>query len=222
MRVIIGCEFSQIVTKAFRDIGHEAYSCDILPTEGNPNWHFQEDIFEVLKREKPFDLGIFHPPCTYLSNAGIAWFNEEKYGDKAKERKQKRLKAAKFFMQLYNLDIPKIAIENPVGWMNVNFRKPDQIVRPYYFGESEQKNICLWLKNLPKLIYIKQEDLFQNKTYIGMPEPARVNVRRPNGVNIAGKIKKRYFTDKQKTQHERSRFFVSIANAMATQWSEIV
>ena len=101
MKVIVGCEFSQIVTRAFRDKGHEAYSCDLLPTEGNLDWHFQEDILDVLKREH-FDLGIFHPPCTYLSYAAIGYFNEKKYGAAAVERKKLRITAADLFYKLWN------------------------------------------------------------------------------------------------------------------------
>lgn len=94
---------------------------------------------------------IAHPPCTYLSNAGIGWFNENKFGEKAKQRKILRIEAYDFFMKLYNADIKRICIENPTGWMNSHFRNPDQIIQPYYFGDSESKRTCLWLKNLPKL-----------------------------------------------------------------------
>jgi hypothetical protein len=207
MRVIIGCEFSQIVTQAFRDRGHEAFSCDILSTEGkHPEWHFQEDVFEVLKREKPFDLGIFHPPCTFLSYAAIKYWN-------APGRDLKRKDAMEFFIRLYNLNIPRIAIENPVGYPNTVFRKPDQIVKPFYFGENEQKNICLWLKNLPPLIHAKEETLFDNKTHIPKPKPT--------WIDKSGKA--RYFIDEisgcsKYAQKYRSRFFVSIAAAMADQW----
>ena len=219
MKVIVGCEYSQIVTIAFRERGHEAYSCDILPCEGgHPEWHYQEDIFEVLKRER-FDLGIFHPPCTYLSNAGIKYFNELVYGEKAIERKLLRLQGAEFFIKLYNINIPKIAIENPVGWMNRNFRNPDQIVRPYYFGEPEQKNICLWLKNLPLLVYNNSDTLFGKKTNIGKPEPYGIRIRTGKGnISRKGEIKRLYFNDKSGDPHKRSKFFVSIAQAMANQW----
>lgn len=219
MRVIVGCEFSQTVTKAFRAKGHEAYSCDIIPCEGgHPEWHFHEDIFEVLGRMQ-FDLGIFHPPCTFLSNAGIRWFNEERYGEKAIERKANRLEAAKFFINLYHTDILKIAIENPVGWMNLNFRKPDQIVRPFYFGEPEQKNICLWLKGLPKLIYANSSDFFQEQTNIGKPEPFQIKVSRfDTKTKKKGDIKRQYFHDKSRDPYERSKFFPKVAEAMADQW----
>jgi len=140
----VGCEFSQRVTIAFRNKGHEAYSCDILPTEGDhPEWHFQEDVLMVLKREK-FDLGIFFPPCTHLAVSGARWFPE-----KIKDGRQQA--GIDFFMALVNAPIEKIAIENPIGIMSTRYRKPDQIVQPFQFGEAYSKSTCLWLKNLPLL-----------------------------------------------------------------------
>lgn len=142
MRVIVGCEFSQIVTMAFRAKGHEAYSCDILPCEGgHPEWHFQEDILKVLEHEK-FDIGIFHPPCTHLAVSGARWF---------KDKQKEQAEAIDFFMQLINAEIPKIAVENPISIMSTKYRKPDQIIQPWQFGHGETKATCLWLKNLPKL-----------------------------------------------------------------------
>jgi len=141
MRVIVGCEFSQIVTKAFRKRGHEAYSCDLLPTEGNSEWHFQEDIFELLKREQ-FDLGIFHPPCTHLAVSGARWF---------KDKQEEQAEALEFVRLLMNSPIPKIAIENPISIISSRIRKPDQIIQPWQFGHGETKATCLWLKNLPLL-----------------------------------------------------------------------
>ena len=116
MRVIVGCEFSQVVTRAFRDKGHEAYSCDLLPTEGNPAWHFQEDILELLKRER-FDLAIFHPPCTHLAVSGARWF---------KEKRDKQEAALSFVEALLYAPIEHIALENPVSIISSRIRKPDQ------------------------------------------------------------------------------------------------
>jgi hypothetical protein len=141
MRVIVGCEFSQIVTRAFRDKGHEAYSCDILPTEGNPDWHFQGDILELLNREQ-FDLGIFHPPCTHLAVSGARWF---------KDKIHEQAFAVAFFLYLANANIKRICIENPISIMSTRYRKPDQIIQPWMFGHGETKATCLWLKGLPKL-----------------------------------------------------------------------
>jgi len=142
MRVIVGCEFSQIVTMAFRKKGHEAYSCDIIPCEdGHPEWHFQEDILGVLKREH-FDLGIFHPPCTHLAVSGARWFK-----DKLKEQTE----ALDFVRMLLNAPINRICLENPISIISTRIRKPTQIIQPYWFGDPYQKTTCLWLKNLPKL-----------------------------------------------------------------------
>lgn len=155
MRVIIACEFSQTVCKAFREKGHEAYSCDILSSEGgHPEWHFQEDIFKVLKRER-FDLMIAHPPCTYLSISANKWYKDQPKRKSGvlvgEERRWAREDSISFFMQLWSANIDKIAIENPIGVMSTVFRKPDQIIQPWMFGHGETKATCLWLKNLPKL-----------------------------------------------------------------------
>lgn len=163
MRVIVGCEFSQIVTKAFRDRGHEAYSCDLLPTEGNPDWHFQEDILELLKRES-FDLGIFHPPCTHLAVSGARWF---------KNKQQEQAECLDFVRLLMDAPIPKICIENPVSIISSKIRKPDQIIQPYWFGHGETKATCLWLKNLPKLIPTDIVDGRINRVHREPPGPER-------------------------------------------------
>ena len=212
--MLVACEFSGIVREAFKAKGHDAWSCDLLDTE-IPGQHYKGDVFDIIN--DGWDLMIAHPPCTFLSNAGIAYFNETKYGAKAIERKEKRLEGADFFIKLYNCSISKIAIENPVGWMNLNFRKPDQIVRPFYFGESIQKNICLWLKNLPLLIHNKQKTLFELQTHTdNKPQPAYIDKS----------VKPRYFTDSisgysKDAKKNRSRFFPSIANAMADQWGNL-
>lgn len=159
MKVLVACEESQAVCKAFRALGHEAYSCDIQPCSGgHPEWHLQVDALELLKMR--WDLIIAHPPCTYLTVTGNRWFNEEKYGEKAVERKRLREEAAEFFMAFANADCPRIAIENPVGFMNSYYQKPTQTIHPYYFSESqddencERKATCLWLKGLPPLKYV--------------------------------------------------------------------
>jgi hypothetical protein len=215
MRVLIACEFSGIVRDAFKEKGHDAWSCDLLPTE-KPGQHIQGDVLNILN--DGWDLMIAHPPCTYLSHAGIGWFNEEKYGDKARERKIKRGAAVSFFINLYNAPINKIAIENPIGHMNGHFRKPDQIIQPYYFGEPQIKAACLWLKNLPILVHTNK---------LEKPEPCAIHIRKPSKYCKGGEIKKRYFTDgmtkqhtseKTRDAHVRSRTFQGIADAMADQW----
>lgn len=165
MKVLVACEESQRVCTAFRRRGHEAYSCDIIePSGGHPEWHIMNDVlpilngditFETMDGEEHFidkwDLIIAHPPCTYLTVTGNRWFNVEKYGDKARERIKLREEAVEFFMAFANADCDKIAIENPVGVISTRWRKPDQIVQPYFFGDPFEKRTCLWLKGLSKL-----------------------------------------------------------------------
>lgn len=182
MKILVACEYSQIVTRAFRALGQEAYSCDILPTEGNPEWHIQGDVLEHLSG---WDMLIAFPPCTHLAVSGARWFAEKR----ADGRQQA---AIDFFMKLSNADIPKIAIENPIGIMSTVWRKPDQIIQPWQFGHGETKATCLWLKNLPKL---QPTDIVDGRT-------ARIHHMSP-GPNRA---------------KERARTYQGIANAMANQW----
>lgn len=217
MRVLVACEFSGIVRDAFAARGHDAWSCDLLPTE-RPGNHIQGDVLEVIN--EGWDLMIGHPPCTYLSNAGIRWFNEERYGDRARGRKQLRSDSMEFFMQLYNAPVAQVCVENPVGWPNSQFRSPDQIIEPFYFGDSEKKRTCLWLRNLRPLVHRKTATLFEMATHVPMPEPLLVQARRPGKYYAGGEIKKRYFCDGGSTRdgYERSVTFPGIANAMAEQW----
>ena len=209
LRILIACEESQAVCIEMRKRGHEAFSCDILPTSGNhPEWHIQDDVLKHL--DDGWDMMIGFPPCTFLSNAGIRWFNEEKYGDKARNRKQKRIKALEFVLSLYNCTIPKIAIENPVGWINSHFRKPDQIIQPYHFGDEESKRTCLWLKNLPKLIPTK---IVKPKVYGCFKNGKK------KGQPIYGTQYCKFSEDRSII---RSKTFPGIAKAMATQWAKCV
>jgi len=203
MKVLVACEYSGIVRDAFTAKGHDAWSCDILPTESQGN-HIQDDILKHL--DKGWDLMIAHPPCTYLSNAGIRWFNEEKYGDKARLRKQLRLESLEFVKKLYYCNIPKICIENPVGYLNNNFKKPDQIVQPYFFGDEESKRTCFWFKNLnplkhTKLVKPKIYGYYKSGNKIGNP----IYFHEYNSGKDRAKI--------------RSKFWKGIATAMADQWS---
>jgi hypothetical protein len=148
MKVLVGCEQSQVVTKAFRALGHEAYSCDILPCSGrHPEWHLKMSLQEVadLYGLSTFDIGIFHPPCDHLAVSGARWFPE-------KQADGRQQKAIAFFLWCANAPMRRIAIENPIGIMSTYFRKPDQIIQPWQFGHGETKATCLWLKNLPKLV----------------------------------------------------------------------
>lgn len=204
MRILLACEESQIVTKEMRKLGHDAFSCDILPCSGGyPEWHFEQDVTEVLKQK--WDMIIAFPPCTYLTVTGNRWFNVDKYGESAIQRHKKREDAIKFFMMFANTDCDKIAIENPVGIMSTIWRKPDQIINPYEFGDPFEKKTCLWLKNLPKL----------QPTNIVQP-PQRIKYK-------SGKTMAKWYADIFKLPKEqrsilRSKTFEGIAKAMSTQW----
>jgi hypothetical protein len=174
MKVLVACEESQRVCTAFRERGHEAYSCDILECSGgHPEWHIQGDVLPIINGNCEFetadgqrhridgkwDLLIAHPPCTYLSNVATRQYSLKCCtAEKVIARWEERARAAVFFMQFALADCDRIAVENPVGFMNSSYRKPDQIIHPYFFAESEcdaenyhKKRTCLWLKGLPQL-----------------------------------------------------------------------
>lgn len=145
MKVLIACEESQEVCKAFRELGHVAYSCDLQPCSGGqPDWHIQDDVTNVLKFPHDWDMCIAFPPCTDLAVSGARWFPEKRVNGSQQ-------RSVEFFMFFTRLPIP-MAIENPIGIMSTHYRKPDQIIQPYQFGHGETKATCLWLKDLPKLI----------------------------------------------------------------------
>lgn len=157
MRVLVACEESQEVCKAFRALGHEAYSCDIQPCSGgHPEWHIQVDALELLKLK--WDLIIAHPPCTYLTNAGNKWFKAE-FKERFPDREKQREEAIEFFMAFWEADCPRVAIENPQGIMSSRFRKPDQYIEPYMFGDPEKKKQdcgCVASPNLLQLILLSR------------------------------------------------------------------
>ena len=220
MKVLVACEESQRVCQAFRDKGHEAYSADILDCSGGyPEWHIKGDVVPIIngycgfatadgqshKIEGKWDLIIAHPPCTYLTVTGNRWFNVEKYGDKARERMKLREEAYNFFLTLANADCDKIAIENPIGYMNTHWRKPDQIIQPYWFGEPFEKKTCLWLKGVPPLV----------ATNIVTPEKRTQFA--------SGKSMPAWYCEAAKLppaerSKVRSKTFWGIARAMADQW----
>ena len=140
-RVLVACEFSGRVRDAFRGLGHEAISCDLLPTE-QPGPHILGDVLDVL--DDGFDLMIAHPPCAHLCSSGARWFKE-------KRADGRQARAVSFFMDLAATKIPRVAIENPIGIMSSRWRKPDQIIQPWQYGHPETKSTCLWLRNLPAL-----------------------------------------------------------------------
>jgi len=208
MKVLIACEESQEVCKAFRKLGHEAFSCDTLDCSGgHPEWHIKDDVLNHL--DDGWDLMIAHPPCTFLSNAGIRWFNEKNYGNKAKERKRLRIKAFDFVRKLGNANIPRIAIENPVGWLNSHWRKPEQIIQPFQFGDEESKRTCLWIKGLPNLKHTKK---VSPKVY------GYFKRGKKKGQPIYGTQYCKFSEDRGKI---RSKTFPGIAKAMAEQWGTV-
>lgn len=144
MRILVACEESQAVTSAFRLLGHEAWSCDLIPCSGGrPEWHFQTDARSLFG--DGWDMMVAFPPCTHLAVSGARWFEQK--------RKDGRQEAGvALFMDFANAPIPKVAVENPVGIMSSRWRKPDQVIQPWQFGHGETKATCLWLRGLPKLI----------------------------------------------------------------------
>lgn len=207
MKILLACEESQAVTIRMREKGHEAYSCDILQTSGvHPEWHLQQDVTELLKEH--WDMIIAFPPCTYLTVTGNRWFNIERYGEKAIQRHKDREEAIKFFMLFTNAKCERIAIENPVGIMSSEWRKPNQIIQPWMFGDEAEKTTCLWLKGLPLL-----------KSTNEVKPPERVKFK-------SGKTMPSWYADAWKLPKEersklRSKTFPGIAQAMADQWGEL-
>jgi hypothetical protein len=233
--ILIACEESQSVCKEFRKLGYNAYSCDLLPSSGgHPEWHFKQDVFEVINEkggtlengEKltiigKWDLMIAHPPCTYLAVSGAKWYYHPEDKDlpinirrphpNFPNRVENRSESVDFFMKLAEADILRIAIENPVGIISSIWRKPDQIVQPWMFGDEATKTTCLWLKNLPKLNATK---------IVGKGEFIEFG---------SGKRLAKWYSDgltKTKTAEERrtwrSKTFMGFAKAMAEQWSEVL
>ena len=195
MKILIACEYSGIVREAFKAKGHDAWSCDILPTEIEGQ-HIQGDVLEVL--DQNWDMMIAHPPCTYLSNAGAKHLYPKRILNQ--ERFKKGLEAKEFFMKLLNCGIPKIAIENPIPSLVYELPKYNQIIQPYEHGHPFQKKTCLWLKNLPLL---KPSNLVLE----------RENTRQAgNWFNKGGKNR----------QKERAKTFQGIADAMATQYTDFI
>ena len=191
MKVLIACEYSGIVRDAFAAKGHNAWSCDILPTESKGN-HIQDDVLKHL--DQKWDLMIAHPPCTHLSNAGARFLypksklNEDRY--------KLGLKGKEFFMALYNAPVDKICVENPVSSKIFALPQYTQTIQPYEYGHPIQKKTCLWLKNLDNL------------------KPIKI-LKKPQSTKIAGNWFNKGGKDRQKN---RSKFFQGIANAMADQW----
>lgn len=220
MKILVACEESQRVCTAFREKGHEAYSCDLQACSGgHPEWHIMQDVIPLLngncefetvdgtkhKIEGKWDMIIAHPPCTYLTVVGNRWFNVERYGEKAIQRQKDRKEAIKFFMEIANADCEKIVIENPLGVMSTVWRKPEQIIQPYMFGDSFEKRTCLWLKGVDPLISTNKVE-----------PPERVKFD-------SGKTMPKWYADlwhlpREERSRLRSKTFPGFAKAMAEQW----
>lgn len=191
MRVLVACEFSGRVREAFRKTGHEAYSCDLLPAEDNSSFHIQDNVLDHLTG---WDLLVAFPPCTHLACSGARWF-------KNKQREQQE--AIQFVLSLANAPVERIAIENPVGVLSTKWRKPDQIIQPWQFGEPYQKTTCVWLKSLPCL---RPTNIVERGDFITYP---------------SGRKMPKWYAELRGKGHERSRTFQGIADAMASQWGKL-
>ena len=192
MKILIACEFSGVVREAFRKKGHDAWSCDLLPSDIASPYHIQDDVLKHLN--EGWDMMIAHPPCTYLSNSGVRWlYNSDK--TKNEERWENMRTGREFFLKLLNADIPRVAVENPIQhkYAREKIRKPDQIIQPWQFGHGETKATCLWLKNLPKLIPTNMVSGRENRIHRMPPSSSR--------------------------GYLRSVTYQGIADAMADQWS---
>ena len=213
MKILVACEESQAVTIELRAMGHEAYSCDIEPCSGgHPEWHIQGDVVPLL--EQQWDMIIAFPPCTYLTNAGTRHYSRRINPEhKVLAREKLREEAFDFFMLFANANCDKIAIENPVGYANTKFRKPDQIIHPYFFGDPYKKRTCLWLKGLSPLEYTDM---------LPEPEPEYIcEGERSKGKKIGWCEGIKGTTGGQKGRAmARSKTFPGIARAMAEQWTQ--
>lgn len=218
MKVLIACEESQTVCKAFRELGHEAYSCDIQECSGgHPEWHIVADVLSVLNGGwfttqagtrvyiERWDLMVAHPPCTYLSYAGNGAMKTDP------TRRQKQLDALDFFIKLYNAPIPMKCLENPRGVISKEFKRESQVIEPFMFGDAARKRTLLWLVNLPPLLYtaINPRGMVPDFYYI-----------RKSGSKKGGK-QGRYFMTANKSAKARSKTFQGIAQAMADQWGHL-
>ncbi len=221
MKILVACEESQAVTIQMHLLGHEAYSCDIIDCSGgHPEWHIKQDVLPLLDGNCEFetmdgtkhciegrwDMIIAFPPCTFLTVTGNRWFNVERYGEKAIQRYKDREEAIKFFMAFANADCDRIAIENPIGIMSTTWRKPNQVINPYEFGDAFEKKTCLWLKGLPEL------------------KPTNIVDKPPRKQFESGKTMPAWYAEawhlpKEERAKLRSKTFPGIAKAMAEQWA---
>ena len=233
LNILVACEESQAVTKELRKLGHNAYSCDLLKCSGGkPEWHFNMDVFKVIKNKGgvlqngesvtikgDWDMMIAHPPCTFLSVSGAKWYYHPEDKDLPTENRRphprfekralEREAAMKFFKRLWNVKIPKIAIENPVGIMSTRLCKPTQIVQPWMFGDEATKTTCLWLKGLPLLTKTDEVGKGERRFFkSGKSQPMWYS----NALTTAKSPEER--------RTLRSKTFLGMAKAMAEQWTK--
>ena len=223
MDILVACEESQAVTKELRARGHNAFSCDLMDCSvGFLSWHIKADVLPLLNGqcsfitqdgishsiEKKWDMIIAFPPCTYLTVTGNRWFNIDRYGDKALQRHKDRKNAIDFFMLFANANCEKIAIENPIGVMSTEYRKPNQIIHPYMFGDAERKATCLWLKGLPELV---PTDIVK---------PSVIYYKNGRGSDSQWHMNTMSLPPKERAI-ARSKTFPGIAKAMAEQWTRV-
>ena len=220
MNVLVACEESQAVCKEFRKKGHDAYSCDLLECSGGrPEWHIKGDVLPLLNGACSFetmdgqahsvsghwDMIIAFPPCTYLTVTGNRWFNIDRYGEKAIQRYKDRKDAIDFFMAFANADCEKISIENPVGIMSSEWKKPNQIINPWQFGDAFEKKTCLWLKCLSELTPTNIVEIPPRKKF-------------DSGKTMPSWYAGAWHLPKEERAKLRSKTFPGIAKAMAEQW----
>ena len=223
MRVLVACEESQAITKELRALGHEAFSCDLLPCSGgHPDWHYQQDVFEVI--DQGWDMMIAHPPCTFLSVAGARWLyhpddrelpvEDRRPHPRYPNRRKDQQDALDFVQKLMDSPIDKIAIENPISVISSKIRKPDQIVHPYQFGDSARKSTCLWLKNLPLLEHTDVVDEGESFEWVD----ARTGKKKRQPMWYYQALCDAKTPAERRTL--RSKTFQGMARAMATQWTQ--
>jgi hypothetical protein len=198
LRVLVACEYSGKVREAFRKLGHDAWSCDLLPSDDNSPYHYTGDVFDII--DQGWDLMIAHPPCTYLTNAGVSWLY------KKEGRWEQMRDGAEFFKKLLDAPIPKIAVENPIMHkyaVEIIGRRQDQVIQPWMFGHMEQKATCLWLKGLPLIV------------------PTN-NVKEAM-LKLGPKVRQRlhYLPPSKDRWKIRSETYQGIADAFAAQWGNL-
>jgi len=207
INILVGCEESQAVCIAFRKLGFNAFSCDLMECSGGyPEWHLQMDVFKAIE-EKRWDCMIAFPPCTHLAVSGAKHFEQKRKDGRQNE-------GINFFMRITKTNIEKWCIENPVGIMSSIYRKPDQIIQPFYWGDKSRKSTCLWLKGLPRLTHSESDNLFERSNYVS---PELHTTKTGKTFSRDYMVALSAGPDRAKI---RSKTFPGIANAMANQWGE--